>query len=251
MTETEKIEYAKSFIDKLANGINPLDDSPIPGQDIVNNVRLSRCFFYVSDILRQVIEAGGLPVAKSAGATGHRKHVYSLTEEERAGLQVSDTPLTVKEIADYLNGIVDLMTTRKVSSVTINKWLLDKGFLEIVITSDGKKRKMPTPQGNDIGIFAEERNSQYGPYLTVPYSSQAQRFIFDHIDDIVNSVARNRVRREQQSAPELQGQPWNKEQEDTMLELYHNGTPFWEIAAVLQRTEGGIRARLKKLGLLD
>ena len=36
-----------------------------------------------------------------------------------------------------------------------------------------------------------------------------------------------------------------------MLELYHNGTPFWEIAAVLQRTEGGIRARLKKLGLLD
>lgn len=27
MTELEKIEYAKSFIDKLANGINPLDDT--------------------------------------------------------------------------------------------------------------------------------------------------------------------------------------------------------------------------------
>ena len=54
MTELEKIEYAKSFIDKLANGINPLDESPIPDGDVVNNVRLSRCFFYVSDILRQV-----------------------------------------------------------------------------------------------------------------------------------------------------------------------------------------------------
>lgn len=32
MTEIEKIEYAKSFIDKLANSINPLDDSPIPGR---------------------------------------------------------------------------------------------------------------------------------------------------------------------------------------------------------------------------
>lgn len=29
MTEIEKIAYAKSFIDKLANGINPLDDTPI------------------------------------------------------------------------------------------------------------------------------------------------------------------------------------------------------------------------------
>ena len=48
MTELEKIAYAKSFIDKLANGINPLDDTPIPEGDIVNHVRLSRCFFYVS-----------------------------------------------------------------------------------------------------------------------------------------------------------------------------------------------------------
>ena len=47
MTELEKIAYAKSFIDKLANGINPLDDTPIPDDDIANNVRLSRCFFYV------------------------------------------------------------------------------------------------------------------------------------------------------------------------------------------------------------
>ena len=64
MTDLEKIEYAKSFIDKLANGINPLDDSPIPDNDIANNVRLSRCFFYVSDILRQVIENGGVQPTK-------------------------------------------------------------------------------------------------------------------------------------------------------------------------------------------
>ena len=50
MTELEKIEYAKSFIDKLANGINPLDDTPVPDGDIANNVRLSRCFFFVSEI---------------------------------------------------------------------------------------------------------------------------------------------------------------------------------------------------------
>ena len=65
MTEVEKIEYAKSFIDKLANGINPLDDTAIKEDDVVNNVRLSRCFFYVSDVLRQVIENGGINKKKN------------------------------------------------------------------------------------------------------------------------------------------------------------------------------------------
>ena len=60
MTELEKIAYAKSFIDKLANGINPLDDKPIPEGDIANNVRLSRCFFYVSDILDKCMKTGEL-----------------------------------------------------------------------------------------------------------------------------------------------------------------------------------------------
>ena len=56
MPELQKIAHAKSYIDKLANGVNPLDDTPIPEDDIANNVHLSRCFFLVSDILRQVLE---------------------------------------------------------------------------------------------------------------------------------------------------------------------------------------------------
>ena len=59
MTELEKIKRAKMYLDKLANGINPLDDTVVPDEDIVNQVRLSRCFFFVSDVLRQVIENGG------------------------------------------------------------------------------------------------------------------------------------------------------------------------------------------------
>ena len=60
MTELEKIAYAQTFIEKLANGINPLDDTPIPEGDIANNVRLSRCFFFVSDVLKKVCDNGGI-----------------------------------------------------------------------------------------------------------------------------------------------------------------------------------------------
>lgn len=65
MTELEKIERAKVYMDKLANGVNPVDDSVVPDEDVVNNVRLSRCFFFVADVLEQVIENGGIQPAET------------------------------------------------------------------------------------------------------------------------------------------------------------------------------------------
>ena len=58
-TELEILIHAKGYLDKLANGINPLTDEPLPETDVVNQVRISRCLFYVSGVLRQVIEQGG------------------------------------------------------------------------------------------------------------------------------------------------------------------------------------------------
>ena len=60
MTEVEKIQYAKSFIDKMANGINPLDNTPIPEGELLNHVRISRCLFYVSELLEQMATSGAV-----------------------------------------------------------------------------------------------------------------------------------------------------------------------------------------------
>lgn len=183
MTELEKIAYAKSFIDKLANGVNPIDDTPIPEGDIANNVRLSRCFFYVSDILRQVIENGGVE-AKRAG-TRPRKQEFSLSHAQRAKLLVSSQPITVSEIANNLNRSIDPESTKKMTGAAINNWLLSVGLLEIIRLSNGKQRKGPTDRGNELGIFIDERNGQFGQYYTVIYAAEAQQFIYDNIDAIV------------------------------------------------------------------
>ena len=49
MTELEILKHAKMYIDKLANGIDPITDHEVPEGDIVNNVRLARCFFSATD----------------------------------------------------------------------------------------------------------------------------------------------------------------------------------------------------------
>ena len=183
MTELEKIEYAKSFIDKLANGVNPLDDTLIPDNDIANNVRLSRCFFYVSDILRQVIENGGITKEK---ASHIKKKPFFLTQEQREKMQVANHPLTVTEISKYLNSLVDLDHVKKISAATINDWLLENGFLCTITLPNNKHRKSPTAQGNDIGIFTEEKMGQYGKYISVLFLPSAQQFIYDNIEAVIS-----------------------------------------------------------------
>ena len=243
MTELEKIEYAKSFLDKLANGINPLDDSPIPEKDIVNNIRLSRCFFYVSDILRQVIENGGIQSPRSAK---QRKNGFILTDDERNRIKISEKPLSVSEISNHLNSLIDLETTKKISASAINNWLLELNLLKVVEQPNGKNRKMPTEQGKELGIFTEERNGQYGKYTVVLFSVSAQQFIYDNIDAFFESKTEA-----EDSLDGFYGRAWTEVHDRRLTELFNNNVPVAEIAFELRRTEGGVRARLKRLGLIE
>ena len=40
----------------------PLADQEVPEGEIIHNVRITRCLFYISDLLRQVIENDGIQV---------------------------------------------------------------------------------------------------------------------------------------------------------------------------------------------
>lgn len=241
MTELEKIEYAKSFIDKLANGINPLDDSPIPSSDIANNVRLSRCFFYVSDILRQVIENGGVGVKKQHKP---RKKHFNLSAEDRSKIKISETPLTVSEISKQLNSLIDLETTRGISAVTINNWLVEEGLLEVKIKSDGRSWKLPTVQGRELGLVTEERSWNDRTYTTVLFSRDAQQFIYDNLDAIINSNT------EKDATPPKSGErPWTQARDERLIELVDRNIPISDIAVTLKRTEDDVRERLRVLGV--
>lgn len=245
MTELEKIEYAKSFIDKLANGINPLDGTPIPEEDIANHIRLSRCFFYVSDILRQVIENGGIHPAPMPPPVRGKK-AFSLADEDRERILISSIPVSASEITEQLNSFIDLNTTKKISSRAINNWLLELQLLELVTTSSGKTRKHPTKQGKELGILTEERTGQHGTYLAILFSPSAQQFIYDNIEAIVEAN-----RKGKEKTAEFQGAAWSVAHDECLIDLYGKGVPVSEIAVTLKRTVTGIRARLKRLGVIE
>ncbi|MBQ6789584.1 MAG: hypothetical protein IJO81_05305 [Clostridia bacterium] len=187
MTELEKIAYAKTFIDKLANGIDPINDTPVKEDDVINNVRLSRCFFYVSEVLNQVIENGGVnPPARV------RRERFSLSAEAALAFEYSAIPLPVSEIAKRISALKAGDNMRNLSAQSITNWLVEIGVLYVQRLDEKTTVKRPTDEGIRLGITTEIRSGQYGTYTAVLYSAEAQRFIVDNVEAIVAASRRRK-----------------------------------------------------------
>ena len=235
MTELETLERAKMYMEKLANGINPIDGSMIPDEDIVNNVRLSRCFFYVADVLRQVIDNGGVTPQKKT-----RKGAFSLTAEQRNAFDFSATPIPISDLSKRINSLSENENMATLGYTVIRDWLMSIGMLEDALDGNGKHTKRPTAQGENIGITLDARTGSNGTYFVVVYNVAAQHFIMDNLDAIIEF---------DNSMKENQGQPWSPEHDRCLLDLYQKGVPMREIAVTLRRNAGAVRTRLKKLGV--
>ncbi len=181
MTETEKLEYTKSFIDKLANGINPIDNTPIPDGDLLNNIRISRCMFYVSDILRQVIENSGSKKGKKS-----QKVRFAISPEQLKNYDFGESSISVSEISKRIYALTDNANMEKLSYKDITSWLLQAGLLCEKANNNNELKKQPTPDGESIGITYERRRGLRGDYDAVLYNKEAQQFILDNIEAIIS-----------------------------------------------------------------
>lgn len=179
MNEFEKIKRAEMYLEKLANGINPLTDEEVSEGDIVNNVRISRCIFYVSGILKQIIDNDGkFKVDKP------EKLPFTLSSEQISGFKYSEAPLLITEITKRLNSLIDPLYVKEIKMGAITDWLIDKNILSNIVVNN-KKRKRPTELGRMIGISTEDRVNKYGiSYEAVIYDFNAQHYIVDNIESI-------------------------------------------------------------------
>ena len=240
--EPEKLQRAKDILDHLANGVNPFTNAPVPDYELLNNVRISRCFFFVSDILRQIIENGRICAQPEVPVRRREKPPLSIPSEQRAAFAFSHQPLTASEIAVRINRLAPNPSMRKLNYEAITSFLCDIGMLQTVPLESGKRTRRPTALGLAQGISVEERTSPSGTYQVVVYNRQAQQFLLENLDSLLESEA---------LLVQMQGQPWTAQQDSLLTELHRSGTPVGQIAAALHRRSSAVRSRLKKLGLTE
>ena len=133
------------------------------------------------DVLRQVVENGGISTHKSK----HVKYSFALDYEARKKFKYSETPITISEITRRINDLIDPEKMKKLSYKYILDWLIEIELLTVSTDSTGKKVRRPTYNGADIGIIIENRVSANGPYQVVVYNKAAQMFILDNLDAVI------------------------------------------------------------------
>jgi hypothetical protein len=243
MDEIEKLKRAKMYIDKLANGIDPISNIEMPNDTILNNVRLSRCFFYVSDVLRQVIDNNGMTKLR----VRKNKQDFFITNEQKRLIDIVNAECYLKDFVEKINTITEPNNCKKFQAKWVNLWLLSNEYLAEYTDKAGIKRKKATTKGEEIGLRSVIRKSLYGTYTVTLLNPHAQQLIIDNLDEILKefSSAKN------VKTAEYQGALWSSEHEEILIDLFNKKVPIREIAVTLKRTEAGILARLKKLGITE
>ena len=174
MTELETMQRAKMYLDKLAQGIDPITNQEVPEDSTLNNVRLARCFFYVSDVLGQVIANGGFVGGKP------KLQPFTADLHQLANVPLSQEPVRISQLVEMIHVAVGNPQMRKPKTTLITNWLLEKGFLENQVRADGSTQRVPTRNGLLIGLSMQTRQGQHGEYQAVFYNIEAQRFVLDN-----------------------------------------------------------------------
>lgn len=178
MTELEIMQRAKTYLEMLSRGLDPISGQPLPQGCGLDQQRLGRCFSYVSGVLGQVIDNGGV--------VGRRERTveFSLTPEQLARVPVYPEPVRMTDFIDVLHQAAGNPEMKKLSATRISDWLVSGGYLAKETGPDGKTRRVPTQAGLALGLTAQLRQGRDGEYVSVLYNTNAQRFLLANLDAI-------------------------------------------------------------------
>ena len=182
MTDRERIYTAKLYMDKLSNGMNPFDGEELPEDTILNDVHLCRAFTLVRDILEQVIK-NDYKVTKEPKK---RREPFRISDAQLKEIKISNDPIGINAISERIMKVLDT-NVMGIPGVAITSWLEEQGLLTR-ISKEGKRIKVATDEGNQLGIYT--RDFSYGDkeYMKTVYEPNAQAFIIANLSNIAASV---------------------------------------------------------------
>ena len=180
--DMQKLMTSITYLDRIADGKNPVNNTPVPDDSILNDPNIIRCMFFVKEVLEAVKRNSGVVGGKNKepAKMDFPFDVLSAFEYKE------DKPIT--KLVDQFNEMVDVNIYKKLTYKPIRDWLKAKEYLEEQYFEKYHKNILiPTEKGKKLGIVSEERISITRPdYIVLIYTKPAQEFIVNNIENILN-----------------------------------------------------------------
>lgn len=179
--DTNKLDIAILYLQRIADGNNPVNNMPAEEDSVLNNPNVIRCMYFVKEVLEEVKRNDGVIGRK----TRKSKKAEFPVESLESFVYQEDKPIT--RFVEQINIGIDENRFQKIKYKTIQDWLKLNGYLEERLFEQfGRVFNVPTEKGERLGIRYEMRKSMRDiDYIVTVYGKSAQEYIVKNLEKII------------------------------------------------------------------
>ena len=173
------LKKSKDYLDKLVEGINPVNGKPISTREVIYDYKVSRQLEFLSEYVKNEIKRLENNEKAKKEDEDDELMEFELTDKELKKIELSEKPISLADICNMLNHLRPSSKMRKLKSISAIEVLNAFGMIDRV-----RRKIIPTEQGAALGIQFKEFQSNGATLTKVLYSMEAQQFVIDHLKEI-------------------------------------------------------------------
>lgn len=173
------LKKSKDYIDKLVEGINPVNGKPISTREVIYDYKVSRQLEFLSEYIKNEISRLESNEKSKKEDDDDELIEFELTDNELKKIKLSEKPISLADICNMLNHLRPSSKMRKLKAISAIEVLNAFGMIDRV-----RRKIIPTEQGAALGIRFKEFQSNGSTLTKVLYSKEAQQFVIDHLKEI-------------------------------------------------------------------
>lgn len=173
------LKKSKDYLDKLVEGVNPVNGKPISTREVIYDYKVSRQLEFLSEYVKNEIKRLENNEKAKKDDEDDELMEFELTDKELKKIELSEKPISLADICNMLNHLRPSSKMRKLKSISAIEVLNAFGMIDRV-----RRKIIPTEQGTALGIQFKEFQSNGSTLTKVLYSKDAQQFIIDHLKEI-------------------------------------------------------------------
>ncbi len=172
VADTQKLLETKGLIEKLANGVNPVTGTPIQDESFLNNPKILRSFYFLTDYIPTQIEQKTFSPRKPTK--------FLITDEQIENIALPPGKIGINEFAKAINRVIDPQVSKKVTGQMINKKLKELGILSESVDAEGKVNTITNENSEGYGIESVTKTFNGREYQKVVYNEVGKEFLLKH-----------------------------------------------------------------------
>lgn len=184
--DLEKLDVAITYMQRIADGKNPVNNLPVEDDSALNNPNVIRCMFFVKEILQELKSNGGC-IGKKTSRRQREAMKEDFPFEVLSKFQYKED-LSMNRFLRQINELIDVDVYKKLIYQPFVMWLMNNGYIVEEYNKElGKKTKVSTDKGRELGIKSELKTRSTGArYMLITYNQNAQEFLVKNMKKILS-----------------------------------------------------------------